>query len=300
MASQKPSYFVAKISLDLAEKLRNDLIDQGFEISVPQYTVFSGQKKGVSCTLYTSGKLMVQGKEKEEFISFYLEPEILQALAYSYPETQVDMTAHIGIDESGKGDFFGPLCIAGVQASAEQIKELLAIGVKDSKALKDTSILALAGKIRKICPHVIVYISPKKYNELYANFRNLNSLLAWGHATAIADLAQKTECKKVIIDQFASEHLVINALKKKSLEVDLTQMHRAESDPVVAAASILARAAFVDGIQKLGTQVGMELPKGASSLVIKVGKKLVAVHGEGILETVAKLHFKTKDQILHD
>lgn len=298
MATPKPNYFVATISLSLADKLRTDLIDQGFEISVPQYTVFSAQKKGVSCTLYTSGKLMVQGKEKDEFISFYLEPEILQTLAYSYPETQVDMDAHIGIDESGKGDFFGPLCIAGVQASSEQIKQLLSIGVKDSKALKDTSILGLSVKIKQICPHVVVYISPKKYNELYANFRNLNSLLAWGHATAIADLTQKTQCRKVIIDQFASEHLVVNALKKKNVEVDLTQLHRAEADPVVAAASILARAAFVDGIQKLGNQVGIELPKGASALVIKTGKKLVATQGSAILETVAKLHFKTKDQIL--
>ena len=108
MASEKSSCFVATISLDLAEKLRNDLIEQGFEITKPAYTLFSALKKGVSCTLYSSGKLTVQGKGMEEFITFYLEPEILKSVAYSYPETQVSMTARIGIDESGKGDFFRP------------------------------------------------------------------------------------------------------------------------------------------------------------------------------------------------
>src|SRR5580693_626798 len=106
--------FVATIDLALADKLREDLVGQGFELTKPPYTLFSAQKTGVSCTLYTSGKLTVQGKGKDEFIAFYLEPEILKKLAYTHPELGVDMTARIGIDEAGKGDFFGPLCIAGV------------------------------------------------------------------------------------------------------------------------------------------------------------------------------------------
>lgn len=233
-----------------------------------------------------------------DFITFYLEPEILQSVAFSYPETQVEMTPHVGIDESGKGDFFGPLCVAGVQANEAQIKELMALGVKDSKGLSDAAVKALSGKIKKVCPHVVVFISPKKYNELYAKFKNLNHLLGWGHATAITELVEKTNCTHVIIDQFASEHVVINALKKKQIKVDLTQRHRAEADPVVAAASILARTAFLDGLAKLSDQYGETLPKGASPKVVQIGKKLVAKYGPDVLESVAKLHFKTKNEIL--
>ncbi len=297
MASEKNSCFVAAISLDLADKLRNDLIEQGFQMTTPAHTVFSAQKKGVSCTLYTSGKLTVQGKDMDEFITFYLEPEILKTLAFSYPETQVNLAPHIGIDESGKGDFFGPLCIAGVQADEAKIKELLSINVRDSKRISDSVVRKLSGKIKAVCPHAIVFISPKKYNELYGSFHNLNRLLGWGHATAILELV-KTGCSEVIIDQFASEHVVIDALKQKKVQVSLTQRHRAEADPVVAAASVLARAAFLEGLERLSAQFGFDLPKGASPAVVKAGKALVQKYGPQILEQAAKLHFKTKDEVL--
>ncbi|MBS0604279.1 MAG: ribonuclease HIII [Verrucomicrobia bacterium] len=298
MASEKSSCFVATISIELADKLRSDLIEQGFQLTTPAYTIFSAQKKGVSCTLYSSGKLTVQGKDMGDFITFYLEPEILQSVAFSYPETQVNMTSHIGIDESGKGDFFGPLCIAGVQADEAKIKELLSLGVKDSKKITDTIVRTLSAKIKKVCPHAIVFISPKKYNELYANFQNLNKLLGWGHATAIAELVAKTGCTDVIIDQFASEHVVLNALKQKKITVSLTQRHRAEADPVVAAASILARAAFLEGLEQLSKQYEIDIPKGASPQVVRTGKLLVGKFGPQILELTAKLHFKTKDEVL--
>lgn len=292
--------FVTKIDLALEDKLKNDLLSQGFALSKPPYTVFAAKKKGVSCTLYTSGKLMVQGKEMKEFIAYYLEPEILKNVSFSYPETMVDSSPRIGIDEAGKGDFFGPLCIAGVFASEEGVKKLLDLGVRDSKQMSDKVITTLASEIRPLFPHSIVRLPPKTYNNLYGKFRNLNSLLAWGHATAIEELVEKTRCEKVVIDQFASEHVVENALKRKGLQLDLTQRHKGESDPVVAAASILARAAFVEGIDRLSKQYEMTLPKGASSHVIEAGKLLVAKEGAEVLELVGKLHFKTKDVILSD
>lgn len=298
MTAEKKSCFVATINLDLADKLRKDLIEQGFQITTPAYTVFSAQKKGISCTLYTSGKLTVQGKDMKDFITFYLEPEILQSLAFSYPETQVNLTPHIGIDESGKGDFFGPLCIAGVQADEGMIKQLLSLGVRDSKRISDDTVRKLSIKIKSACPHAIVFISPKKYNELYASFQNLNKLLGWGHATVISELVTKTGCTDVILDQFANENVVINAIKQKKIKISLTQRHRAESDPVVAAASVLARAAFLEGLEQLGRQFETILPKGASQEVIKAGRGLVKKFGPQILEKTAKLHFKTKGEIL--
>lgn len=296
MAFQKRSCFVTIIDLKRKDQLHKDLIDQGFTLTTPAYTFFSAKKKGISCTLYTSGKLMVQGKEMDEFIRFYLEPQILEAFSYSHQEP-TDTSEHIGVDEAGKGDFFGPLCVAAVYADEEKIQSLLALGVRDSKTISDSTVIMLASKIKAICPHVLVILKPKTYNRLYAHFQNLNRLLAWGHATAIAELVQKTHCRRVIIDQFAKETIILDALKQKKLDLELTQRHRAENDTVVAASSILARAAFLQGLHDLSLFYQVQLPKGASQEVIRIGKAFCAKHNSSLLEEVAKLHFKTLQEI---
>lgn len=300
--SSQSHIFVTTINASLASKLIKDLKDQGFEISIPQYTHFSAKKKGVSCTLYQSGKLTVQGKEMRSFIEFYLEPMILQTFTYTHKEStsELDLTPRIGIDESGKGDFFGPLCIAGVFADAQTVAKLKQIGVKDSKTLTDPMIIKLAEQIRKECAYQIVKINPLKYNELIIQFGNLNKLLAWGHATTIEQLSEKTGCKRIIIDQFADERVVLTALKRKKLSLDITQRHRGEEDLVVAAASILARCTFVQGIEQLEKKFDMKLPKGASQHTIAAGKKFIRIHGRENLGQIGKLHFKTLDSILSE
>lgn len=292
------STFTTKIDLKLSEKLLNDLPLQGFSISTPPYTVFSAKKKGVMCTLYESGSLVVQGKEMQEFIEFYLEPEILQEFKFTHPAVNLDLTPHIGLDEAGKGDFFGPLCIGAVFAEGEGIQKLCEMGVKDSKCFSDSSILKLARKIRAAYPYVIIRLFPQKYNELYGRFKNLNRLLAWAHATALGDLSEKTNCKKAILDQFAAQHVVESALQQKHIDVDLSQRVRGEEDLVVAAASILARAGFLEGLETLSQEYGIVLPKGASSLVIDAGVKLVEKYGNEILGKISKTHFKTTNEIL--
>ena len=132
--------------------------------------------------------------------------------------------------------------------------------------MTDKSIYVIAPKIKKICLHHIVKINPSKYNEIYYQFNNLNRLLGWGHATTIEYLVGHSGCSQVIIDQFADESVVITALKRKKLKLDLTQRHRGEEDPVVAAASILARFTFLEGLKMLSDQFEISLPKGASSL----------------------------------
>lgn len=289
--------YVANIDLKLSDKLLQDLKNQEFEISTPQYTVFQAKKKGVSCTLYTSGKLTVQGKEMKEFIEFYLEPEILKNFDFTYQDINIDSSARIGIDESGKGDFFGPLCIAGVYAEGKAIAELKELGVKDSKSISDAKIITIGNKIKKSYVHHIVKINPTKYNELYEQFKNLNTLLAWGHATTIENLIARTKCHSVIVDQFAAEWVVKTALKRKKIEIDLKQRHRAEEDLVVAAASILARQTFLEGLDKLGKEYGMKLPKGASAAVLKAARDFVLKHGHEALPNVCKKHFKTFGEV---
>jgi ribonuclease HIII len=298
MSASSPTSFVATIDLKWADKLLEELKQREFEISTPQHTCFSAKKKGLVCTLYASGKLVVQGKECAEFVEFYLEPEILKTFTYTHPLSQVDLSSRIGIDESGKGDFFGPLCIAGVYVKEDQFGQLLDMGVKDSKSLKDATIRKLAKEIKKTCLYHIVRINPLKYNQIYADFKNLNRLLAWGHATTIEQLVEQSGCKNVLIDQFADESVVELALKRKKLSVHLTQRHRGEEDLAVAAASILAREAFVLGLEQLSEEVGIILPKGSSKATVLAGREVLKRWGEEKLKEVGKLHFKTLDAIL--
>ena len=290
--------FSAVIDLSLADKLKSDLQAQEFELSRPPYTVFSAKKKGVSCTLYESGKLTVQGKEMEPFIEFYLEPEILKEFKFSHPSAHANLKPHIGMDEAGKGDFFGPLCVAALFADEQGIKQLIEWGVKDSKRFSDDSILKLAKKIRPAFPFTVIRLFPAKYNELYGKFKNLNRLLGWAHAAALGDVSGKTGCKDAILDQFADKSVVERMLQQKKLEVNLVQRVRGEEDLVVAAASILARAAFLEGMKELSEEAGIELPKGAAAIVKEIGSKLVAKHGPDILVKFSKSHFKTTKEIL--
>jgi len=294
----KSSCFTAKIDIQLAPKIEEDLKAQGFELTKPPYTLFAAKKKGVSCTLYESGSLTVQGSEMESFIEFYLEPEVLREFRFSHPEAHLDLTPHIGMDEAGKGDFFGPLCIASVYADGEGIKKLQQMGVRDSKRISDESIHKLAKGIRASFSYTVIRLFPLKYNELHRKFKNLNRLLGWAHASALGDLVEKTGCRKALLDKFAEEYVMENAIKQKKINVELEQKIHGEEDLVVAAASILARAGFLEGLAKLSDEYGLELPKGAAKQVIEAGQKLVDKYGNEVLEKVAKTHFKTTLEIL--
>lgn len=289
--------FTANVSLDLANKLKKDLIDQGFEIQNPPYTIFSAKKKGISCTLYESGKLTVQGKEMEPFIEFYLEPEILKEFRFSHPGAQTDKTPHIGMDEAGKGDFFGPLCIAALYADESGINTLIEWNVRDSKRFSDANILKLSQKIKNHFSYTVIRFYPEKYNELYQKFKNLNRMMAWTHIAALKDLSEKTGCKKALLDQFADKSLAQKMLEQKKLDIHLEQKVRGEEDIVVAGASILARAAFLEGMKKLSDEYEIELPKGASNGVKVKARELIEKHGIETLPKVAKMHFKTAKEI---
>jgi ribonuclease HIII len=204
----------------------------------------------------------------------------------------------IGIDESGKGDYFGPLVIAAVFVDATTQEELSLMQARDSKKISDGRILEMAPDIRMICPHSIIAIGPERYNGLYTKIRNLNRLLAWGHAKALETLLDKVTCGHAIADQFGDARLIIEALQKKGRTIVLEQRHKAESDLAVAAASILARAEFLLRLKRLSDEIGTMLPKGASSVVELAGRMIVKRYGEERLGSVAKLHFKTTQAIL--
>lgn len=204
----------------------------------------------------------------------------------------------IGIDESGKGDYFGPLVIAAVFVTPLEEAELSLMGARDSKRISDGRVLEMAGDIRQACKHSIVAIGPERYNQLYERIRNLNKLLAWGHARALENLLAEVDCPLAISDQFGDERFIQRALLEKGKTVQLVQRHRAEEDLAVAAASILARAEFLRRLKRLSDEIGTTLPKGASSAVELAGRMVVKKHGRERLGTVAKLHFKTTQSVL--
>ena len=204
----------------------------------------------------------------------------------------------IGIDESGKGDYFGPLVIAAVFVDATTQGELRLMQVRDSKKISDGRILEMAPDIKTICPHSVIAIGPQKYNELYEKIRNLNRLLAWGHAKALETLLERVTCERAISDQFANERLILNVLQEKGRKIVLEQRTKAESDLAVAAASILARAEFLLRLKRLSSEVGTTLPKGASPAVELAAKMVIKKHGQERLGSVAKLHFKTTKAVL--
>ncbi len=295
------------------EKFKNIFAKEGAKFSTPQYMHFQARGEGYTASFYTSGKLVIQGTKVVEIVSKHFEPDILEAeqsaqgalfnVQGSMPAKNPAMGdiapyPHIGIDESGKGDFFGPLVIAGAFLDESAAKTLQKAGVTDSKKLDDKKILELESLIKEVATFDVIAISPVKYNELYGRFKNLNRLLAWGHSTVLENILTKKPCNIAISDKFADESVIQSALKERGKSIRLIQQTKAESDTAVAAASILARAEFVKRISNLSSEYGTNLPKGASNLVLEQGQKFAAKYGRGELKNVAKLHFKTYEKII--
>ena len=296
--------YTCKLTDEQAAALDSALRARHWKPRQVPYARFAFESDKANVVFYQSGKLVVQGKGTRDFIEFLLEPEVLKQARLGYesvlnPELLVP---RIGVDESGKGDFFGPLCIAGVYVNEAIVKAWRDSGIRDSKNISsDKKISELAGKIRKTpgCVVNVVAIGDEAYNRLYTKMKSVNTILAWGHARVIENLlAERHRMNpppvRAMSDQFAASKSVIEkALMTAGREIKFIQRHRAEEDLAVAAASILARDAFVEGLAKLQKQFGMEFPKGASAAVDEAAKKFVAQHGADSLARVAKLHFRT-------
>src|SRR6266851_3881461 len=287
-----------------ATKLRALLHELAFEFSPKQYTLFFAQKNKLSVAVYEKGpKVLVQGRGVEGFVQFELEPKILGEAKLGYEELHLPrmFEPHFGIDESGKGDFFGPLVIAGVYVERRIARTFLDAGVQDSKRIgSDARIRALAKIIRGAAGSIvdIVLIGPARYNELYEKFGNLNKLLGWGHARVIENLlAKKPDCPRALSDQFADARVIERSLMQHGRKIHIEQRTKAESDVAVAAASILAREAFVSWLERRGKELGLRLERGASANVKETAKKLVEMKGSGALRDVAKIHFRTAHEV---
>lgn len=301
----KISTYTKPLTREQADRLRALLDAKGLTFETKPYCIYAGSRPGLAVLVYEKGpKVVVQGKETEDFVLNTLEPEVLGVAELGYEEVHNPemYQPHIGVDESGKGDYFGPLVIAGAYVDADVARKLREIGVMDSKRIgSDARIRSLVGEMGRIDGLVseVVVIGPERYNQLYAQFGNLNKLLAWGHAKVIELLLEKVpDCPRAVSDQFANPRVLEQALQKRGRTIVLEQRTKAESDPAVAAASILAREKFVSWLDEHGKRFGVELPKGVSAPVKDAARQIFERFGGVALGTVAKTHFKTTSEVV--
>ena len=325
--------FSEKIPLTKQEEIKTFIL-QNFDaiVNPKQYAFWEIKNKDFVATFYNSSKFVIQGKN----ISFLLEKladkfdfvkskkqkakceELFSCSAFLNSASPAPTGSHasclggslcqpfnggiaippyIGTDESGKGDFFGPLVIAGVLLDEKNRPIFEELGIKDSKTLKDEQMIKMAQQIQKHSVYSVVVISNAKYNELYAKFKNLNKLLAWGHARVIENILEKSPCEYALSDKFGDESLIKNALLKNGRTIQLEQRVRAESDIAVAAASVLARATFVQKMKYMENFYGCKIPKGCNDIVKTCAKTFIQKYGKEKLFEVCKMHFKTYNEV---
>lgn len=282
-----------------ADALAARLEGADFEWRSPPHSRFQVRGDGVVATLYTSGKLVVQGAGVDAFELRFLDgtgtpaAPRASASAAQAAATSTDDVPTLGSDETGKGDYFGPLVVAAVRLEPDQARDLAAAGVMDSKRVSDVQARRLGAAIAGQLPCRVRRIDPPEYNVLHKKHGNLNLLLAEAHAEVLRPLARDGDL--IVVDQFGPERLVVQAMA--GAPGTLTQRPRAEEITAVAAASIVARQVFLDALAELSEEFAIDLAKGAGTPTDKAARAFVKLHGVGRLGAVAKLHFKTTTKL---
>lgn len=295
-------------ALKITERYIAYLEKENFQVSIPVRNEFSYQfaisdnKEKISLLVFfgkKGNKVVLQGNKE---LKLYQNVNDLifgeKFFDDSKPEEEPSYP-YIGTDESGKGDYFGPLVVAGVYLTPETGKLLRSIGIRDSKELSDYQIAQIASEINKN-PKVLfdtVLISPEKYNQLYVKMGNLNRLMGWAHARVIENLLNKCDAGEVISDKFGNEKIILDALQVKGRTINLKQVTKAEKFSAVAAASILARESVINWFKIQSRKFNIEIPKGSSVEVESAAKHLFQKYGEDTLAKLVKLHFKTSNRV---
>lgn len=248
---------------------------------------------------YESGSVVLAGAPPTEDVLAWLE-EHREAPPEKYPMPDVPFP-HAGSDESGKGDYFGPLVVAGAVLEARDASAFVSWGVRDSKRLDDEQALVLAERIRRALPRgawKVLRLAPERYNAMHRDVCSANRVLAWAHARVLDDLAAANPaCAAAIVDRFAQARVLEAALGEPARRLRIEQVPRGERDPAVAAASVLARAEFLLELRVLSARYDVHLPPGATH-VEDAARRFVSQFGADELARVAKLHFRTTQRVL--
>ena len=291
--------FTLKIPAAEAPRLKQFFLGHGFELRDLAHAFWQAKGLGCVASFYKSGKLVIQGPEADTWRGL-LGDDTPEARPYASALSKHPKplpAAWGGTDEAGKGDYFGPLVIAGVVVKRDQLDLLQTLGIDDSKALSDERLPAMVQGIEAACVTEVMVITPTKYNELYARIGNLNKLLAWAHGKIIERLLEQTEAPYVLVDKFVDDRVLRRSLGPKGLAAHVECRTKAEEDPAVGAASVLARAAYLRNLRAMSRRLGVTLRPGAGAPTLRAGRSLVETHGKAVLQETAKLHFSTTDQI---
>ena len=299
--AKKKSMYNLKLTSAQVDKLGDVLHARGWPTREVQYARHAFDGDSVKVVAYESGKLVIQGKGTEDFVTNILEPEVTGEFKMGYEEVNHPewFEPHAGLDESGKGDLFGPVVCACVIADGEMVKSWMEQGIRDSKTITDGAIMKMAKSIASTKGVVIktAFTGMEKYNELYLKFGdNLNKLLAWLHGKALNDALKLRKPEWGLLDQFSKQPLVQKYLEDS--DFDLQMRTKAEEDPVVAAASIIARATWLQQMKKLEELAGCKIPKGSGSQAKDVATELFKKVGESRMPQFCKMHFKTAYQAM--
>lgn len=296
------SSYTIKLDPIEAPATRRFFEEHGFELRDAPHAFWQARGPGCNATFYQSGKLLLQGKEADVFRGLLGDdtPEARPYWRALQKHPKPAPKAWIGTDEAGKGDYFGPLTVAGVVVTPENLELLATLGVDDSKAVADSKVGELDRAIQGLCPCEVMYISPATYNRLHAKMRTVNAIMAWAHAKVIHTLLERVESPRpdwILVDRFANDRVMTRAIGALPEGVRFNQWPKAEEDPAVAAASVLARAAYLRGLASLGKRFGVKLHGGAGTPALAAGRKFLETVGRDQLGEVAKLHFATTQQI---
>jgi len=286
-----------------ADEVRRRLADRGYSSSEPariqhglQFRV--GEQGVVRLYARKDGRITVDASQvRDPAVRLQVQGTGTGAARESSP-SPLGRWPQVGADESGKGDYFGPLVAAAVRVDAFEAAGLAARGVRDSKTVSDDEVGRLAAMIAAECATSVEMLMPAQYNARYAALaargRNLNDLLAELHATAIGRLVGEVPVGVVIVDRFSATPRIEAALAACCPGVPVVTECGAEERTAVAAASCLARARFLEGLSALSGRAGFALPKGGSSPgLVKAARRFVDRFGPEALDEVAKVHFRT-------
>ena len=318
-APARKTSFTFELTNDQQEILLGLMVNGNYRKREVPYSLWSIEGDHFNATLYEKEKhgrrkLCVQGSKAEDFVLFQLEPLVLgvATLGYEKELSPELFSSHAGSDESGKGDYFGPLVVCCAYTDERISEEMTKLGVKDCKQMSDKAVLSVGLQLRRLLGadgYAVVKLGPAAYNRLYAKMRNINRMLAWAHGTAIEELLEKRHggCDRVVVDQFApTEATILRALKPLGKKAKVEQRHKAESDIAVAAASVIARELFIRSCQDMekecfgeGAEAQDRIPLGSSDPRVRaLAEAMVRAHGATWLMNHCKAHFQTTDKVL--
>lgn len=264
-----------------------------------QYVRFTAKTGGTVITVYSSGKVMFQGADAVRESAKWGQAEKAVVTAAKGDVLPKDLAAKsvLGSDETGTGDFFGPITVAACYVPADGVALAHELGVKDSKLLSDDGMRIMAPDLKAAFAHSVLVLPNDKYNKVQSQGWSQGKMKALLHNQALKHVLRKIEPARpdaILIDQFAERGVYYRHIagEKEIVRENVLFSTKAEGLHVsVACASILARVAFLEEMDRLSGLAGVKLPKGAGKIVDEAAAKILLKHGEESLSGLAKVHF---------